>query len=68
MELIKFFIINIDKLFEFISFLIAAWAYPYLKHSYMKWFLPFLGSYFVVGTCFAFVSFWLLWLLFELGL
>jgi hypothetical protein len=49
MELIKFFIINIDKLFEFISFLIAAWAYPYLKHSYMKWFLPFLGFILLAG-------------------
>jgi hypothetical protein len=47
MELIKFIIINVDKLFEFISFLIAAWAYPYLKHSYMKWFFPFLGLIFL---------------------
>jgi hypothetical protein len=50
MGVTKFVIIHLDNLFELTSFLIAAWAYPYLKYSYMKWFLPFLGFIFVSET------------------
>jgi hypothetical protein len=50
MELAKFITVHGDKLSELISFLIAVWAYPYLRRSYLKWFMPFLGFIFLSET------------------
>lgn len=36
----------IHNIAEFISLLIAIFYYPYLKRSFMKWFVPFLGFIF----------------------
>jgi hypothetical protein len=44
---VAFFIKNhIHNIAEFISLVIAVIYYPYLKKSFMKWFLPFLGFIF----------------------
>jgi hypothetical protein len=45
---ILFFIKNhIHNVVEFISLLIALFYYPYIKNSFMKWFLPFLAFVFI---------------------
>ena len=39
--------LHIHNIVEFVSLLVAIIYYPYLKYSFMKWFLPFLGFIFL---------------------
>ncbi|MBV9988650.1 MAG: hypothetical protein JO301_13310 [Chitinophagaceae bacterium] len=50
MEVLKFITIHADNMAELISFLLAVWAYPYLRLPYTKWLPVFLGFIFVSET------------------
>jgi hypothetical protein len=46
-EILSFIKNHLHNIAEFISLVIAIFYYPYLKKSFMKWFLPFLGFIFL---------------------
>ncbi|MBV9988635.1 MAG: hypothetical protein JO301_13235 [Chitinophagaceae bacterium] len=47
MEAVRFIVVNIDSFFEFMSAVVALFALPYLKGSYMRWFPAFLTFIFI---------------------